>query len=412
MRPEDSRIQYIKLLLDPDQELPPFVSRTELERQLKTHKKTAVNAAADFLTKVHETTVQELVKRFGQTFMDKATIDYVLTVPAVWSDAAKDATISAANMTGFASSLRMISEPEAAAVYALSTMKPSELKVGDTYIVVDAGGGTVDLVTYEIMKKQPLKFCEVVAGSGGLCGGGFLNIRFERFIRSRFGEATFKKMQKNKPKAWQVASEYFENYVKRNFAPSDDMERFDDTKFNVPFPGIPDDDSIGLECGFLVITSAEVAEIFRPLIDQVSALVENQRIDAARTGKNPKGVILVGGFGQSSHLYSCLKQRFADEKELPPLCSDPPPEGDRRQAAHATTLSNAKSLAVMSPMEILQPENAWTAVVRGAVLHGLDTRDLVASRKARRHYGTLVTHYWDPRIHDEEDKYWDECTEC
>ena len=43
--------------------------------------------------------------------------------------------------------LRMISEPEAA---ALATIQPSQLKVGDNIVTTDAGGGTIDLIPYEI----------------------------------------------------------------------------------------------------------------------------------------------------------------------------------------------------------------------------------------------------------------------
>jgi len=69
-------------------------------------------------------------------------------VPAVWSDAAKDATLTAAKLAGMGPELMMISEPEAAAVYTLQAIQPNYLKVGDNFVVVDAGGGTVDLISY------------------------------------------------------------------------------------------------------------------------------------------------------------------------------------------------------------------------------------------------------------------------
>jgi len=200
VEPADGRIQYIKLLLDLRQELPHWVSRTELDQQLKTHAKTATSAAADYLTKLHEMARTELVKRYGEDFVESTSIEYILTVPAVWSDAAKHATVCAAQMAGLGEDLRMISEPEAAAVYSLSTMKSSGLKVGDVYIVLDAGGGTVDLITYEVLQMKPLKFREVVTGTGRLCGGAFLNLRFQDFVKLRLGERAFQTLRDQKPK--------------------------------------------------------------------------------------------------------------------------------------------------------------------------------------------------------------------
>jgi molecular chaperone DnaK (HSP70) len=46
---------------------------------------------------------------------------------------------------GSGSTLHMISEPEAAAIYALDRIDKHDLHIGDTFVVCDAGGGTVDL---------------------------------------------------------------------------------------------------------------------------------------------------------------------------------------------------------------------------------------------------------------------------
>lgn len=59
-----------------------------------------------------------------------------------------------------------------------------------------------------------------------------------------------------------------------------------------------------------------------------------------------------------------------------------------------------------SKFVVLQPANAWTAVVRGAVLSSLEGK-MVHSRKARRHYGIKVCSKYDEDIHSEQNKYWD-----
>lgn len=43
--------------------------------------------------------------------------------------------------------LKLISEPEAAAAYCENRYNSLSLKNGDVFMIVDAGGGTIDLVT-------------------------------------------------------------------------------------------------------------------------------------------------------------------------------------------------------------------------------------------------------------------------
>lgn len=60
-------------------------------------------------------------------FLDSTPHEYVLSVPAVWSDMAKDRTLKCALGAGFgdksnASSIKLVLEPEAAAVYTITTV--------------------------------------------------------------------------------------------------------------------------------------------------------------------------------------------------------------------------------------------------------------------------------------------------
>lgn len=76
--------------------------------------------------------------------IERTEIEWILTVPAVWSDTAKDATLQAAQMAGFgrSSKLTLVTEPEAAAIYAFKVLEDFTLRVGDHHIICDCGGGT------------------------------------------------------------------------------------------------------------------------------------------------------------------------------------------------------------------------------------------------------------------------------
>jgi hypothetical protein len=71
----------------------------------------------------------------------------------------------------------------------LRGLDPHGLKVGETFILCDAGGGTVDLISYTITSLNPiLKIREAAPGSGGLCGSAFLNRRFGEFLVEKLGQ--------------------------------------------------------------------------------------------------------------------------------------------------------------------------------------------------------------------------------
>jgi molecular chaperone DnaK (HSP70) len=386
-KPEEPRLRCVKLFLDRNQKLPHFVSPLETAAQLRKCERTVMDAVSDYLTKIYEHTMETLTRRYGESFMSTTDVDFVLTVPAVWSDAAKNATLQAAERAGMGNrhELKLISEPEAAAVYTLKTMQPSSLKESDNFIVCDAGGGTVDLIAYKVTQVSPLRVEESAVGTGGLCGSAFLNYRFEDHVKERIGTDRYTTMREKKPKTWMMGLRYFEEFVKRNFNEEEHSE------VNVPFPGLPDDEEAGLESGFLIMTAEQVKTIFEPVIRQVVELVEGQ-VDAIKAkGGRVSGIILVGGFGQSNYLYTRLKQHF--NAVPPPPYSETP--------THA--IANAP--AAQQAVEVLQPLHAWTAVVRGAVLRGIEG-SLVEKRKSRWYYGTSYATVFDEAKHPIDDRYW------
>lgn len=140
------------------------------------------------------------------------------------------------------------------------------------------------------------------------------------------------------------------------------------------------------------MTADEVKEIFEPVVKEVCDLVQGQ-VDTIRTrGGIVSGIILVGGFGQSDYLYRRLKAHFTS--------AAPPPYTER-----PTHTSSAASFDSSNNIEVMQPVYAWTAVVRGAVLRGLEG-NMVISRKARMHYGTSYATVYDEEKHTVNERYW------
>lgn len=386
-KPEEARLRCMKLFLDRSQKLPFYVSPKDTATQLKKYEKNVVDAVSDYLTEIYKHTMDTLTKRYGEAFMSTTKVEFVLTCPAVWSDTAKNTTLMAAERAGMGSksNIQMISEPEAAAVYTLKAIQPNHLSVGDNFVVCDAGGGTVDLIAYKIISLKPLRVEESAVGTGGLCGSAFLNYRFEEHVRDRIGKQRFDEMKTKKARTWQMGLRYFEEFVKRNFNEEEHQE------VNVPFPGLPDDEEAGLDSGFLVMSADQVKAIFEPVVKQVCDLVQGQVDGIRKKGGIVSGIVLVGGFGQSNYLYKRLKAHFNT--------AAPPPYSERPTHAQANAVIEAGSV------EVMQPVYAWTAVVRGAVLRGLEG-SMVITRKSRYHYGTSYATVYDEEKHQVSERYW------
>lgn len=123
-------IQGVKLLLDGSQKFR-YLPAVESEAAIENMKSTPIEVSGKYLKFLVDHAKELLQKRFG-TALRTMQLDYILTVPAVWSDKAKDATLQAACLAGISrSNLFLLSEPEAAAVYAIRTIQPNSLAVGD-----------------------------------------------------------------------------------------------------------------------------------------------------------------------------------------------------------------------------------------------------------------------------------------
>ena len=188
------RYQWFKLGLDPSQQQ----AECTLVRDFPDphaapprYKNSPDELVIDYLTALRNHAEQVLKFKLPAGALIGTPIEYVITVPAVWTDAAQAKTRTCAEKAGlgFGPALHIISEPEAAAIFALDAIGTHGMSVGDTFVVCDAGGGTVDLISYKVTAMCPnLQITEAAPGSGSLCGSSFLNRIFAKFLQDRFGD--------------------------------------------------------------------------------------------------------------------------------------------------------------------------------------------------------------------------------
>lgn len=206
--------------------------------------------------------------------------------------------------------------------------------------------------------KPIVEVQETTPGTGGLCGSTYINMRFAKFLRAKLG-----KEDGFDDEVMAEAMDRFEKTVKRQFT----MSAKPDETYTIPVGGLANNRELGISRGRYALKASDLQVIFEPVVQQVIQLVKEQ---ISASAVPIRAVLLVGGFGASNY----LKERIRN--------------------------------SVGRNIQVMQPPNAWLAVVHGAVMKGLAqsapeklTTVKVQNRKARKHYGTHWHVLYDEKIH-------------
>ena len=308
----------------------------------------------------------EALKEAGRALpygLDAKEVQWVVTVPAIWADVAKGFMRSAAYKAGLiqvedSKRLLLALEPESAAI-AADVHKVT--KPGDTFMVLDTGGGTVDITMNRLVSSSPLKFDEIAAPSGGPWGSTYVDKQFELFVEAFVGAHNFQKL-----KGTPFWIEQLENWeaVKVSMDGGDDqrsinmgsiLEVIDAMKLNdlVDAYNRSYGTTLKMRGKSTVVFPASVLKgFFTPVVDNIKRHV------AGLLARNQvKTIFLVGGFAESALLQSAIKERFTFTK-------------------------------------VVVPVRPGLAVLRGAVSFGKN-QDVFASRVARFSYGLRLSNEYD-----------------
>ncbi|KAI5357689.1 Putative Heat shock protein 70 family [Septoria linicola] len=311
--------------------------------------KSEIDVAADYLFKLRQAMRNQLQKTLGEVFnREERNIKYFLTVPAIWNDAGKAATRAAAIQAGFLrdendNRLTLISEPEAAAMFCSKTGLLN-LKVHDAVLIVDCGGGTVDLIAYEVEEESPFTVAECTAGSGDSCGSTALNRNFSNILRAKIRKMKLPDGSKTAGKVYAKCIMDFENRIKADFR-NNGQKWAVDVGIEAEFP------EAGIEEGYMTFTNEEILQCFEPVVNRILELVRNQIIAIQAQNRSLQNVLVVGGFGASEYLFQQIKLHV-------------PPQFQNK---------------------VVRPMDSVAAIVKGAVTAGITER-VITSRVARRHY--------------------------
>ena len=116
----------------------------------------------------------------------------VLTVPASFDASARELTREAASAAGLPDDLVLLEEPQSAVYAWLTTIGDrwrKVLKVGDTLLVCDVGGGTTDLTLVGVSEEEgELTLKRVAVGNHLLLGGDNMDLALAHYVAGLFAK--------------------------------------------------------------------------------------------------------------------------------------------------------------------------------------------------------------------------------
>jgi molecular chaperone DnaK (HSP70) len=146
-----------------------------------------------FLRKLFKHSEKALRAALTEHVLLTVPVEYVVTHPTTWDGDTVETFELCAEGAGMGDhiNLHVLDEPAAAAWYVLQS-NLYDLGHGDGLVICDAGGGTVDLVSYQIRFSEPF-FSEPPfkldllspEGRSGLCGSSFVDRMFEYNLNER-----------------------------------------------------------------------------------------------------------------------------------------------------------------------------------------------------------------------------------
>eukprot|EP00771_Trimastix_marina_P002380 gnl/Trimastix_PCT/3512.p1 GENE.gnl/Trimastix_PCT/3512~~gnl/Trimastix_PCT/3512.p1 ORF type:complete len:600 (+),score=70.04 gnl/Trimastix_PCT/3512:266-1801(+) len=296
-------------------------------------------------------------------------VQWVLTVPAIWSENSKQHMRVAASLAGLipqsnSPRLLLALEPEAAALYCRrETLRlAGDFPVGTRYCVLDCGGGTVDIAVHEALEGGEAR--EIHRPSGGDWGAKTIETRFLQFLEELFGREHLNRVRVQHTSDLLDVLDEFEKVIRRLRSSDgpDQRRQFNIGPFLASYDGDapsaiaqynaahPAEDHLELCRGRLRMCVAKFVSFIVPSLLKISEHMQNVILAQF---PNLDYIFLVGGFSECDLMQPYLQSTLQD-------------------LLHTTKL--------------VQPFRPGMAVVQGALLFGQNPA-IIVERRARLCYG-------------------------
>ena len=223
------------------------------------------------------------LKKDAEEYLGETVSDAVITVPAYFNDAQRQATKDAGRIAGL-NVLRIINEPTSAALaYGLDHGQPQKI------LVYDLGGGTFDVSVIEIGDN----LIEVLATAGdNHLGGDDFDARVTDYLVMEFLHTQRIDLRKDATAMQRVREEA--EKAKKVLSSSST------TSINLPFITTVKGEPKHME---MTLTRAKFDELTRDLVERTRGPVQQALSDAGITAADLGMVLLVGGSTRMPSVY-------------------------------------------------------------------------------------------------------------
>ncbi|CAG8568463.1 2073_t:CDS:10 [Ambispora gerdemannii] len=291
-------------------------------------------------------------------------VEIVMTVPAEFIENTKTIMRKCAFEAGLimdqdTKNLTFTTDPEAAALYCLHYADNYRLKDYEPYMIVDCGGGTVDLTTRTLLPGK--KISEVTVRTGEYCGGSYVDKEFLKFLSKKFGMQAFLNLKNNQLQY--LIQDFFVRQIKISFTGDRndykpktlDIEEYCPAALQYVNPLMRP--KLEEDQWQIVLDFDAVISMFEPVINLINNLIQKQ-VEATAPAKC-QAIFLCGGFGQSPYLLKCVKEKFETPSTV-----------------------------------VCVPHQTVTAIARGAVLVSINESS-ITTRVLKWTYGIECYRQWD-----------------
>ncbi|XP_060578820.1 heat shock 70 kDa protein 12A-like isoform X2 [Ruditapes philippinarum] len=290
--------------------------------------------------------IEYLVGDMRKSVKDKLTsafkkddVHWVLTVPAIWTDAAKQFMREAAVQAGLLTNkLTIALEPEAASIFcrhlsvdtAISggNLSIAKMPVGTRYMVLDAGGGTVDITVHEVVSENSVK--EIKSASGGGWGGILVDKAYENLLIDLAGPEVYDTFKRTETEDWLDLWRDFE-VKKRAVAPDKDARvnmrfplSFSKTFKRITKGKLLDAIEASVYASDIEFSGDKIkisASLFKSLfehsirktINHVRSLLRDENVRKVNI------ILMVGGYSESPMLQHAIKEAFTGQDIVIPI---------------------------------------------------------------------------------------------
>ncbi len=237
------------------------------------------------------------MKDYAEKYLGEKVTKAVITVPAYFNDAQRQATKNAGKIAGLEVE-RIINEPTAAALaYGLDKQDKNQ-----TILVYDLGGGTFDVSILEL--GDGVFEVKATAGNNKLGGDDFDN-RIMDYLIENFKKDTGVDLSKDKM-AMQRLKEISEKAKK-------DLSSMTSTQISAPFISQNESGPLHLD---VTLSRAKFEDLIRDLVESTLTPVRNALKDAKLSKNDIDKVIFVGGSTRIPMVYDLVKKELGKDPSL------------------------------------------------------------------------------------------------